>query len=190
MPAAQTCRLFLALWPGAATRRTLLAERDRWAWPAHARPTAAGDLHLTLHFIGPVPAEQVSALVPALAVAAPRFTLHPGSHAQWGEQVAVLEPAPPPAGLMWLHGQLAQALRAQGLPVQIRAFRPHVTLARTHGRVQPPPGDAAAWRWPVASYVLAQSVPGRPYRVLARYRLGAATRGHGAQAAQAAHAAR
>jgi 2'-5' RNA ligase len=184
MPAVQTCRLFLALWPGTATRRALLAERDRWDWPAHARPTAAGDLHLTLHFIGAVSAQRVSALVPALAVAAPRFTLRAGGHAQWGEQVAVLEPAPSPEGLTVLHGRLAQALRAQGLTLETRDFRPHVTLARTHGRVQPPPGGAAAWRWPVASYVLAQSVPGHPYRVLARYRLGGATPGQGAQAAR------
>jgi 2'-5' RNA ligase len=166
MPAAATCRLFLALWPGAATRRALLAERDRWAWPAHARPTAAGDLHLTLHFIGPVPVDQVPTLVRTLAVAAPRFTLHPGDHAQWGEHVAVLEPAPPPAGLMVLHERL------------------HVTLARTHGPIEPPPGGAAPWRWPVASYVLAQSVPGRPYRVLARFRLGAAARKHATAAAR------
>lgn len=184
MPAATTCRLFLALWPGAATRRHLMAERDRWTWPAHARTTAAGDLHLTLHFIGPVPAEQVPALVAALAVAAPRFTLRPGGHAQWGERVAVLEPAPPPAGLTVLHGRLARALHAQGLPPETRPYRPHVTLARTRGPIEPPPGGAAPWRWPVASYVLAQSVPGRPYRVLARYRLGAATRGHAAQGAR------
>jgi 2'-5' RNA ligase len=184
MPAAATCRLFLALWPGAATRRALLAERDRCAWPAHARPTAAGDLHLTLHFIGPVPVDQVPTLVRTLAVAAPRFTLHPGDHAQWGEHVAVLEPAPPPAGIMVLHERLAQALRAQGLPLETRAFRPHVTLARTHGPIEPPPGGAAPWRWPVASYVLAQSVPGRPYRVLARFRLGAAARKHATAAAR------
>jgi len=181
MPAPATCRLFLALWPAAATRRALVGERDRWSWPAHARPTAEADLHLTLHFIGPVPTERVSALVPALAVAAPRFTLRSGGHAQWGKQVAVLEPAAPAAGLLALHERLAQALRAQGLPLETRTFRPHVTLARTHGPLEPPRGAAAPWRWPVASYVLAQSVPGRPCRVLARYRLGAAARGHAAQ---------
>lgn len=172
MPAPATCRLFLALWPGAATRTALCAERDRWSWPAHARPTAEVDLHLTLHFIGPVPAEQVRTLVPALAVPAPRFTLRPGRHAQWGEHLAVLEPASPPAGLVVLHERLAQALRAQGLPPESRAFRPHVTLARTNGRAVAPAGAAGTWRWPVASYVLVQSLPGRPYRVLARYRLG------------------
>ncbi len=178
MPAAATCRLFLALWPGAATRCALRTTRDRFRWPAQARPTAEVDLHLTLHFIGPVPADRVPALVPALAVQAPRFTLHPGRLAQWGEHVAVLEPASPPAGLLVLHERLAQALRAQGLPVETRAFRPHVTLARTHGRTVPPAGPAGAWRWPVASYVLAQSVPGRPYRVLGRYRLGPSNVGH------------
>lgn len=171
MPAPATCRLFLALWPAAATRRALVGERDRWSWPAHARPTAEADLHLTLHFIGSVPGEGVSTLVPALAVTAPRFTLRPGQHRQWGEHVAVLEPAATPPGLALLHERLAQALRAQGLPVQARVFRPHVTLARTRGPA-PPPGATGSWRWPVASYALVESVPGRPYRVRARYRLG------------------
>lgn len=173
MSAPATCRLFLALWPGSATRRALCAERDRWRWPGDARPTAEADLHLTLHFIGSVPAERVPALVPALAVTAPRFTLRPGHHAQWGTHVAVLEPDTTPAGLEVLHGQLAQALRAQALRVDSRPFRPHVTLGRTRARVAPAP-FAGVWRWPVASYVLVESVPGRPYRVRARYRLGQA----------------
>lgn len=171
MPASATCRLFLALWPGAATRQALCAERDRWHWPADARPTPAADLHLTLHFIGPVPAEQVPVLESALTVAAPRFALHPGRHAQWGEGVAVLEPALAPQGLAALHAQLAQALQAQGLRVDSRAFRPHVTLGRTRAPLVPP-AATGVWHWPVASYVLVQSVPGRPYRLRARYRLG------------------
>lgn len=172
MPAVATCRLFLALWPAAATRRALCAERDGWTWPGDARPVSDADLHLTLHFLGPVPAARLPALVPALAVAAPRFTLRPRGHAQWGTHVAVLEPQEPPAALVLLHERLAQALRAQGLPVQARAWRPHVTLARTRSQATPP-AATGSWRWPVASYVLAESVPGRPYRVRARYALGA-----------------
>ena len=167
-----TRRLFLALWPGAATRRALCAERDRWTWPEHARPTADEDLHLTLHFLGPVAADRLAALLPALQVNARRFSLQPGALAMWGEHVAVLEPATVPPGLLRLHGRLAGVLRAQGLPVEARAFRPHVTLARTRQRIGPPTPNAVAWRWPVASYVLAESVRGQPYRVLARYRLG------------------
>lgn len=168
-------RLFLALWPGPATQRALAAERARWATAPDARPVVDAELHLTLHFLGAVPAARVEALVPALAVAAPRFTLRPGRHAQWGGRLAVLETATPPEGLRLLHARLAEALRAQGLPVQAREFRPHVTLART-SHTGDAPTRVGAWRWPVASYVLAESRPGQPYRLLARYRLASGAR--------------
>lgn len=174
MPQA-TRRLFLALWPGPVTRRALAAEQARWAATPDARPVVDADLHLTLHFLGTVPAARVDALVPALAVAAPRFTLRPARHARWGDRLAVLETATPPEGLRLLHARLAEALRAQGLPVQAREFRPHVTLARTTCAGDTPVG-VGAWRWPVASYVLAESRPGQPYRLLARYRLATGAR--------------
>jgi 2'-5' RNA ligase len=167
-------RLFLALWPGPATRRALGAERARWPASPDARFVADADLHLTLHFLGAVPAAEVGPLVRALAVAAPRFTLQPTRHAQWDERVAVLETAPTGTGLPMLHARLADALRAQGLAVQTRTFRPHVTLARTR-RALAAPGGVGNWRWPVRSYVLAESRPGQPYRLLARFPLGTAS---------------
>jgi 2'-5' RNA ligase len=166
-------RLFLALWPGPATRRALGAERARWRAPADARPVADIDLHLTLHFLGAVPAVKVDRLVRALAVPAPRFIVQPARHAQWGERVAVLETATAGSGLLRLHARLADALRAEGLTVPTRVFRPHVTLLRTPRALDAPDG-VGRWRWPVRAYVLAESRPDRPYRLLARYPLGSA----------------
>jgi 2'-5' RNA ligase len=88
--------------------------------------------------------------------------------------VAVLETAQAGPGLLVLHARLADALRAQGLSVEARPFRPHVTLARTR-RELAAPDRVGAWRWPVRGYVLAESRPGRPYRLVARYPLGAGT---------------
>ena len=58
----ETWRLFLGLWPDASTRAALERESARWTWPAAARRTAPERLHLTLHFLGNTPVEQVPAL--------------------------------------------------------------------------------------------------------------------------------
>jgi 2'-5' RNA ligase len=70
-----------------------------------------------------------------------------------------------PAGLRSLHAALGDGLRAQGLPMEAREYRPHVTLARrAEGSV--PPVQAPGLRWRITACVLVKSVPGAGYRVL------------------------
>jgi 2'-5' RNA ligase len=161
-------RLFLALWPDAAARTALQAWQRAIGWPAGARPTAAAHLHLTLHFIGAVPRERLPQLATGLAVPAEAFELVLDDFAVWPNGVAVLCPSAAPPALLALNAALGPALRALGLPVDDRPYRPHVTLAR-HARgallAGPPPGPVG---WPVRSgYVLAESAGG--YRVLQRF---------------------
>jgi RNA 2',3'-cyclic 3'-phosphodiesterase len=163
-----SARLFLALWPSPAVRRGLLVQQARWAWPAGAALTAAHKLHATLHFIGAVPAERVPELTQGLRVRVPRVTLVLDTAELWPNRCAVLCPSQVPAPLAALHGALAQALRALGLPVEARPFRPHVTLARDAAGVVPPARPAALY-WPVRGYALVQSAGGR-YTTIARYR--------------------
>jgi 2'-5' RNA ligase len=76
-----------------------------------------------------------------------------------------------PAALEILHARLAETLRALGLPVEARPFRPHLTLARkAAGAVAP--AAAPDIRWPVAGYSLVQSAGG--YRTLRHYGRAAA----------------
>lgn len=167
-------RLFIALWPDAATRRALQAWQDAITWPADARPTAAAHLHLTLHFIGAVPRARLPELTQGLACPSAPFTLRLQRFALWRGGVAVLqaEEAPVPA-LAALHTALAGALHALALPVDPRPFDPHVTLARhAGGAALAGPGAApaaVAWRCDGA-YVLAESAGG--YRVLQGFGVG------------------
>lgn len=165
-----TARLFLALWPDAAVRAALGAQQSLWHWPEGAAPEAAQRLHLTLHFIGAVALDRLPALRAGLAVAMPPVALEWGRAELWRHGLAVLEPLAVPPALRSLHADLARALQALTLPVESRAFRPHVTLARrAHGAVPPPP--APPWRWDARGYVLVRSHGGAQggYEVLERW---------------------
>jgi 2'-5' RNA ligase len=166
--AARSLRLFIALWPTPAVRAGLCARRDAVDWPPPARVVADERLHLTLHFIGPVPSALWPHLLPALQVSCSGFELQLGAAQPWPHGLVVLPAASVPPPLSALHAALAGALAGLGLPVERRAFRPHVTLARrAEGAVLPAP--AAALRWRCSSYVLVNSDPVDGYRVLARY---------------------
>ena len=161
-------RLFVALWPGASVRRALATCRDGTVWPAAAAPTPSAKLHLTLHFIGSVPAARVAELGAALQVRAPAFDLCLDLAECWRNGVAVLRPGVVPEPLLRLHADLAEVLRRLGLPVETRAFRPHVTLAR-----RATPGQTVAARpvhWRVSGHALVQSTDDGRYQVLLRCR--------------------
>jgi 2'-5' RNA ligase len=153
-------RLFLALWPGRAAREALAAQAGAWAWPAGARPVAPARWHATLHFIGPVPAARLDEVAAGLAVPmAPAWIAFDRAEVWPGPAVAVLEATQVPQALDALHQRLGQALRALGLPVEARPWRPHVTLAR-HARGATAPAGLQPVRWRVSAYRLVESVPG------------------------------
>ena len=88
-------------------------------------------LHLTLAFLGRVPADRVAGLI-ALGTCTPmpgcRIVLDrvaaPSSSLTWAE------PTLPPAALLIHAARLAERLRTAGYAIEQRAFRPHVTLLR------------------------------------------------------------
>jgi 2'-5' RNA ligase len=169
MPEA-SARLFLALWPPAGALPALQAHRAGWRWPAHARPIPAERLHITLHFIGPVPSPRVDELKAALAVPFQPFELVLPTAELWRGGLAVLcadAIAPPLASL---HARLGARLAALGLPVEQRPLRVHITLARDAQGAQPPQ-EPADVRWRAdAGYALVQSLPGgQGYRTLQSY---------------------
>ncbi|TSE24311.1 RNA 2',3'-cyclic phosphodiesterase [Tepidimonas sediminis] len=171
IPAADaTLRLFVALWPDEATRARLQALADAWHWPPGVRRCAPADWHVTLHFLGAVPAARLAALRAALAVPWTPFTLTLTKAQRWPRGLAVLTAAAVPAPLAALHRRLGQALTALALPVERRPLRPHVTLARRAEEAEPPPA-VAPLAWPVTAYALVQSTgePARRYRILQRY---------------------
>lgn len=132
-------RLFVAIELDAAVRKPLLrlleerlpSNRNvRWASPAQ--------LHLTLKFIGEVPAEQLPAIQAALEPVGPRCEPFSIQLTEYG-----VFPSPARARVFWVGvrdsgdrcGQLAKvvddALAKIGLPAEDRPFKPHITLGRT-----------------------------------------------------------
>lgn len=170
-PPPATLRLFVALWPDPAARRSLLDWRSGWQWPASARPVPAPRLHLTLHFLGPVARPRLAGLRDALAGAAAGFVpfeLRLGRAALWPGGLAVLTPRGDDAGaraLQALHARLGGVLKGLGLSIEDRPLRPHVTLARGAAGALPPAADADLG-WQVQGYALVQSAAG--YRTLLR----------------------
>lgn len=168
--AADVVRLFIALWPGPALARSLATLCGSDTVGADARPVARHSIHLTLNFLGNVPRHRLAELVRALHVPFQPFELDFSRCEQWRHGLVVAIPDAVPAPMVHLHAELNKVLSRLDLPLQERAFRPHLTLARRH--FQPPPTlTGAPLRWLVDGYVLAQSrtTPGGEYLVLQRY---------------------
>jgi 2'-5' RNA ligase len=163
-------RLFIALWPDPATRTAIARWQQAWDWPARAAPVKADRLHLTLHFLGDVPAHRLGEIAQGLRGPFEPFELALGHGEVWPNGIAVLEPAETPLQLGRLHASLHDAVAALGLAVDTRPFRPHVTVSR-RARGAKPPARHARLRWRVdEGYVLMRSLGGGAgYQVVERF---------------------
>lgn len=168
---ATTGRLFAALWPDAALRRGLQAWQSAYTWSPRARPTPARDLHLTLVFIGAVPAIRLTDIERGLRRPAPDFELVLDTPRLWHGRLAAVEASELPPALAGWQADLADALRALGITIETRPYRPHVTLARQAGGSLLPARPPPPLRWVPRGHVLAVRDGGH-YRVLHRYRRG------------------
>lgn len=167
---ATPLRLFLGLWPPPPLAVALQGHADAWTWPAAARRTPPERLHITLHFLGDVPAARVPELRDGLAVPWSGCAMTLDQAVVWPGGIAVLEAITVPAALQQLHAELAEKLRQLALAVEQRRYRPHVTLARKATGARPPAGFTPL-RWDAApEYLLLQSLPGgRGYTPLHRF---------------------
>jgi len=163
-------RLFVALWPDPATRDAITQWQRVWDWPMRAAPVKPERLHLTLHFLGDVPAERLDDIAAGLQAAFEPFELEFGRGEVWPNGIAVLEPLATPPPLERLHATLRNAVVALCIPVETRPFRPHVTLSR-RARGARPPAEQLRLRWRAdQGYVLARSPAGRAgYEIVRRF---------------------
>lgn len=153
-----TRRLFFALWPTAELRERVAA---RMTAMTHipCRVMTPGNLHVTLAFLGAVPATRL----PDLVALGRRLQFTPceisfDRLAIWKKaRVLVLTASQVPDPLQLFAAQLRTELSETGLHVDDRPFRPHVTLARDVGA---PPCDVATAPlvWPARDFVLVESV--------------------------------
>jgi 2'-5' RNA ligase len=149
------------LWPDDATRDALAALQA----PVSGRLTPPGKLHLTLAFLGHVPADVTPALlairdrldVPPMHLAIDCYGYFARPRIAWAGMTQV------PAGLVALHEELVRELEAAGFSAATHgAFKPHVTLAR-EARQAPPQVPAAPVAWTVDRAVLVESLPDGRY---------------------------
>lgn len=184
--APATARLFLALWPTPGGAAALAQRLGLAPEAAHRRRVPPQQIHLTLHFLGAVPRQQLPTLVEGLRVPFVPFDLALRRCERWPRGTLVVLPDEPPPALADLHAALGAALRRLGLPVEQRAFRPHLTLARRYDGPVPAP-LANPVRWHVTRYALVESrpvmAPGAPqntvgtsYQLLHHYKASVAPR--------------
>jgi len=132
-----TTRLFFAIMPDEAARARLDDIARGTARASGGRASAAYTLHLTIVFVGTVPADSAVAVRAAgETLRWPSFELRLdalGSFARAG--IAWAAPSSVPPELATANRELVRALADRGVPTDARPFRPHVTLVRRCSRV-------------------------------------------------------
>jgi 2'-5' RNA ligase len=155
-------RLFFALWPSDALRSSL-APRIQALQPCGVgRPQRPDQWHLTLEFLGPVPAPRMAdarAAAEAVRAAACEIRLDAVEFWRRPEVLCLVARETPPA-VVELVRQLRAALADRGFEPESRPFRAHLTLAR---KVQHPvtvePFEPLLW--PVDAFALVESITDR-----------------------------
>ena len=180
-PEPRSRRLFFALWPDAALRERLARAVRAAVHDCGGRPVPLEQWHLTLAFLGAVPAARVAALA-ALARAAAHAAEVPevglelslGSVVDWPQpQVRCVLPIEPPPALERLARALADSLSAAGFVPELKPFHAHVTVARKVTR----PSESrrlpvVQWRFEHFALLESRTLPsGAVYSVVETYPL-------------------
>ena len=169
-----THRLFFALWPDNAVRRQL-ASLQRQLPKKAGRPVPAGNLHITLHFLGAQSDEAMSCVREAArSVIAGTFGIQLDIFGYFRKAgIFWLGCRDTPEELNHLYRSLGDALIPCKYEPEARPYRPHITLLRkNHSPIVPFPEASISWQ--VEDFVLVESVStpeGVRYEVLERYSL-------------------
>ncbi|MEQ1581735.1 MAG: RNA 2',3'-cyclic phosphodiesterase [Steroidobacteraceae bacterium] len=176
MKGPSTQRLFFALWPDDARRQALLDAIRSLRLDPTGRAVPDGNLHVTLAFLGNVPADKLPTLrTLGAAMVWPRGDLVFDRLAWWPKaRLLCLEASLLPPSFAAAVAAFHEELRRAGFKVEQRPFRAHVTVARnaaapahdSPGRPIPP------FNWPLQGVALVASTPtpeGSVYQVVERY---------------------
>lgn len=164
----------------------LLATREA-ARASGGRPVPAGNLHITLAFLGSVPERQL----PQLGVIARRAATLCGTVAPSPADAPRIElafehlecwraahllcavPAEPPARVTALARGLQASLTEGGFAPDLKPFRPHVTVVRKVSRAGPAAKmNRVVWRFTELALIESRTLPeGALYSVVESYAL-------------------
>ena len=167
-------RLFFALWPDDETRAQINRVSQRFA-DKNCPLTRPFNLHITLVFLGEVPPSRQARLIAGIDhIGSNPFSLHLEKIGIWKRSgVLWLAPGKIPAALEHLVEALQRHANQQGISVDNRPYKPHVTLARKMKKtIKTRPSPAI--HWPVEHFILAESTPtesGSVYRTLHKWPL-------------------
>ena len=179
-PATATRRLFFALWPDEAQRRTLEHAVAKAVRHCGGRPVPASNLHVTLAFLGSVAVARIAELQKIgrelAAVLAPHapVSLNFARLAYWKEaQILCALATPEPAAARVVAATLQEAAASLGLSPDRKPFQAHVTLARKV--VQPgvvPRLRPVVWRFDAYALLDSRTEPSGPvYSIVDSYPL-------------------
>jgi RNA 2',3'-cyclic 3'-phosphodiesterase len=150
------------------------------------RPVPAGNLHVTLAFLGSVPERRLPELAEVAGEAAEPLRLALASensqgnalelafdHLEYwrGAQLLCAMPAEPPALVAALAGILQDLLLGRGFAPDLKPFRPHVTVVRKVTRPGPS-GEMhpVVWRFTELALMESRTLPEGPvYSVVGSY---------------------
>ena len=168
-------RLFFALWPGDPLRQALAARVAALVPPGTGRAQRPDQLHLTLEFMGSVPADRLQAIREAAdEVRAEPFEVTLDALEYWRRpQVLCLVARETPPALAGLVQALRSGLAARGFDTERRPYRAHFTLARKVVR-SPDLAPTDPVPWPASDFALVESITERSgsiYRPLAAWPL-------------------
>ncbi len=153
-------RLFFALWPDDTLRAQIVETRKLIPGLDQGRLLVAGNLHLTLHFLGNIDLDRIECFIrQARKVRAQPFSLELDTPGYFKKaRVLWLGCQQLPTALVDLHRQLGRHLETCEFKVEERPYNPHMTLARKINRRPDMPPRVEPLPWQVDKFVLVQSV--------------------------------
>jgi len=180
-PRAPARRLFFALWATAEERRALSAAAAAAVGSSGGRAVPQANLHVTLAFLGQVPAARTTELAALAhrvgtngALAGTPLLLQFERLAYWHAPQILVALSTAGAAAAALAAALQREASAAGFLPDLKPFRAHVTVARkvTHAAASTPLPSVS---WKCAEFVLVESrtvATGSVYSVLESYLLG------------------
>lgn len=170
-------RLFFTAWPSPELQARLGELARELKRECGGRATAAGNIHLTLVFLGDVERSRRARLESiAASIAARGFELLVEHVDYWQHNRIVWAGVDHcPEALQALVSDLGRALEPEGFRPERRPYVPHITLLR-NARRAPMASAIAPIGWPVRRLALVESVrreSGRAYEVLREWPLNA-----------------
>ena len=164
-------RLFFALWPNNETRKKI-DKINQSISSAGLKRVKCDNLHVTLVFLGNVDAESETMIRQRMKkISAQPFTIQFEQLSFWRKpRILCLTTQQYDQQLIILVDGLKRELEQCGMPMEVRSYKPHITLARKVAK--PIAIDIQPIEWRAQSFCLVESVSapeGIHYQVLQRW---------------------